>query len=38
MILLDDFSAKIGKEYSFRGVAGTQNLHEVTNYNGERLY
>lgn len=37
MILLGDSNAKIGKEASFKDLAGIQKLHEITNNNGERL-
>ena len=37
LILLGDFNAKIGKEYSNRRVAGRHTLHNITSENGEKL-
>ena len=34
LILLGDFNAKIGKEYSNKRVAGRHTLHDITNGNG----
>jgi len=36
-ILLGDFNAKIGKEYSNRRVAGRHTLHDITSENGEKF-
>ena len=37
LILLGDFNAKIGIEYSNRRVAGRHTLHNITSENGEKL-
>jgi len=37
LILLGDFNAKIGKEYSNKRVAGRHTLHDITSENGEKL-
>ena len=36
LILLGDFNAKIGKEYSSKRVAGRHILHDITSENGEK--
>jgi len=37
LILLGDFKAKIGKERSYKRVAGRHTLHDITSENGEKL-
>jgi hypothetical protein len=36
-ILLEDFSAKVGKEDIFKSTIGNEILHEISNDNGVRL-
>jgi hypothetical protein len=36
-ILLGDFSAKVGKEGSFKPTIGNESLHEISDDNGVRL-
>jgi exonuclease III len=37
IITLGDFSAKLGKEQSYKDITGRHSLHEVTDNNGHRL-
>jgi hypothetical protein len=36
-VILGDLNAKIGKEKEYRGVIGTESLHDITNHNGTKL-
>ncbi|PNF31855.1 hypothetical protein B7P43_G08920 [Cryptotermes secundus] len=36
-VILGDLNAKIGKEKEYRGVIGTESLHDTTNHNGIKL-
>jgi len=36
-ILLGDFSAKVGRENSFKPTTGNENLHQDSNDNGVRI-
>jgi hypothetical protein len=35
--LLGDFNAKVGKEDIFKPTIENESLHEISNYNGDRL-
>jgi len=36
-ILLRDFNAKVGREYTFKTTIGNESLHEINNDNGVRV-
>jgi hypothetical protein len=36
-ILLGEFTAKVGREYTFKPTIGNENLHEISNENRIRV-
>jgi hypothetical protein len=37
-ILLEDFNVKVGREDILKPTTGNENMHEISNFNGVKLY